>query len=180
MQLKEEVIQVIKQILEKVDYKEGDIFVVGCSSSEVLGDRIGTGSSYEIGEEIFLTIKEILDEKKIFLAAQACEHLNRSLVIERELQEREGFEEVTVVPFPKAGGSFASAAYRHFDDPVVVEFIKADMGLDIGDTFIGMHIKHVCVPLRIDKKSIGKAHISQAYSRPKLIGGSRARYSLED
>lgn len=176
MDIKNEVRQVMKQIFEKIEYNEGDIFVVGCSSSEVIGDTIGTRSSYEIGEEILLTIKEFLDEKKIFLAAQCCEHLNRALVIEKELYDKKNFEKVTVVPQPKAGGSFATAAYKHFKEAVVVEFIKADYGLDIGDTFIGMHLKHVAVPLRIEKKQIGKAHITQAFTRPKLIGGIRAKY----
>lgn len=176
MDIKGQVEKVLQEIFEKVEYNEGDIFVVGCSSSEVLGDMIGHGSSYEVGEEIFLTIKKFLDEKKIYLACQCCEHLNRALVIEKELLDKKNFERVSVVPQPKAGGSFATAAYKHFENPVVVEFIKADFGLDIGDTFIGMHLKHVAVPLRIEQKTIGKAHVTQAYTRPKLIGGIRARY----
>ncbi|NLW52249.1 MAG: TIGR01440 family protein [Tissierellia bacterium] len=176
MVLKNEVQETINQILDSIDYKSGDIFVVGCSSSEVIGDKIGTSSSEEVGEEIFLSIKEILDSKQIFMASQCCEHLNRALVVERELAEKKDLEIVSVIPQPKAGGSFATAAYKHLKDPVVVEFIQANIGLDIGDTFIGMHLKHVCVPLRIERKTIGKAHITQAYSRPKLIGGERARY----
>lgn len=176
MDIRLEVNQVMTQIFEQVTYRPGQIFVVGCSSSEVIGDRIGTSSSYEVGEEILLTIKEFLDEKGIFLACQCCEHLNRALVIERDLLNIRDFEEVSVVPQPKAGGSFATAAYKNFEDPVVVEYIKADMGLDIGDTFIGMHLKHVAVPLRIEKKTIGQAHITQAFTRPKLIGGARAKY----
>ncbi|MDO5027414.1 MAG: TIGR01440 family protein [Tissierellia bacterium] len=176
MDIKAEVNKVLEEIFDKVDYKKGDIFVVGCSSSEVLGDTIGHGSSYDIGEEIFLTIKNFVDEKGVYLACQACEHLNRALVIEEDLFEKKDFERVSVVPHPKAGGSFATAAYRHFKSPVVVEFIKADFGLDIGDTLIGMHLKHVAVPLRIEQKTIGKAHVTQAYTRPKLIGGIRAKY----
>lgn len=176
MDIKKEVLLVMNQIFEKVEYNKGDIFVVGCSSSEVIGDSIGSSSSYEIGEQILLTIKEFLDDKGIFLAAQCCEHLNRALVIEKKLLEKSNLERVSVVPKPKAGGSFASAAYKHFESPVIVEFIKADLGLDIGDTFIGMHLKHVAVPLRIEKKNIGKAHVTQAYTRPKLIGGIRAKY----
>lgn len=176
MELKEEVIQVVSEIFEKAPYKNGDILVVGCSSSEILGDRIGTFSSYEVGEEVLLAIKNETDRNNIFLACQCCEHLNRALVVERELAIRDGLEIVSAVPKPKAGGSFATAAYKHFKDPVLVEYIKADLGLDIGDTFIGMHLKHVAVPLRLTKKKIGQAHISQAYTRPKFIGGIRARY----
>lgn len=176
MNIREEVREVLDQIFEQVNYDLGDIFVVGCSSSEVQGERIGTTSSEEVGEEIFLALKEYLDEKGVYLAAQCCEHLNRALVIEKKLQREHGFEKVTVVPQPKAGGSFATAAYKNFTEPVVVEFIKADFGLDIGDTFIGMHLKHVAVPLRIEKKQIGNAHITQAMTRPKLIGGERAKY----
>lgn len=176
MTIREEVIEVLDQIFQQISYEEGDIFVVGCSSSEVHGSEIGSDSSVEIGEEILLALKEYLDPKGIYLAAQCCEHLNRALVIEKELQRKKDLEEVSVVPVPKAGGSFATAAYKHFANPVVVEHIKADFGLDIGDTFIGMHLKHVAVPLRIEKKQIGLAHISQAKTRPKLIGGKRAQY----
>lgn len=176
MDLKNEVQETINQILNSIEYHRGDIFVVGCSSSEVIGDKIGTSSSEEVGEEIFLSIKEILDGKGIYMASQCCEHLNRALVVDRELAQKNNLEIVAVVPQPKAGGSFATAAYKHIKDPVVVEFIQSNIGLDIGDTFIGMHMKHVCVPLRIERKTIGKAHITQAFSRPKLIGGQRAKY----
>lgn len=176
MDIKDEVFEVMNEIFDKIEYNKGDVFVVGCSSSEVIGDTIGTASSYAVGEQILLTIKEFLDEKGVYLAAQCCEHLNRALVIERELFNKKDYERVSVVPQPKAGGSFATAAYKNFDNPVVVEFIKADFGLDIGDTFIGMHLKHVAVPLRIQQKTIGKAHITQAFTRPKLIGGIRAKY----
>ena len=176
MDIRQEVNQILDQILEKINYQEGDVFVVGCSSSEVIGKTIGKHSSYEVGQEIFLSLHERLSMEGIHLASQCCEHLNRALVVERSLAKEKGWEIVSVIPQANAGGSFATAAYKHLEDPVLVEFIKADFGLDIGDTFIGMHIKHVCVPLRIEKKSLGQAHITMAYSRPKLIGGQRAIY----
>lgn len=174
--IEKEIVDIFNEFFEKVEAKESNIFVVGCSSSEVMGGNIGQFSSQEIGEKIFSTIYDYLSKKNIYLACQCCEHLNRALVVEKKLAQENGFEIVSAVPHVKAGGSFATAAYKGLKDPVLVEFIKADYGLDIGDTFIGMHMKHVCVPIRVAKRQIGQANISLCYQRPKLIGGQRARY----
>ena len=168
--------KVIKELVEKSGLKKGDLLVVGCSSSEIVGETIGKGSSLEAAQEVFAGIYPYLNEKGIFLAAQCCEHLNRALILEREAAEKRGFEIVCVVPKPKAGGSFATTAYQNFKDPVAVEEIKADAGLDIGLTLIGMHLKRVAVPLRLSVDSIGQAHITAARTRPKYIGGERACY----
>ena len=162
------------ELVSKAGLKEGMILVVGCSTSEILGDRIGSHSNPEAAEAVFEGIREALREKGVYLAAQCCEHLNRAVVIERKAVP--GCEIVNVVPQPKAGGSFATAAYRRFEDPVVLEEIRADAGLDIGDTLIGMHLKRVAVPVRLSLTEIGMAHIAAARTRPKFIGGARAVY----
>lgn len=166
----------INEILESTNLKKGDIFVVGCSSSEILGSKIGKGSSFEAAKIVFEAIYPKLFENGIYLAAQCCEHLNRALVIERECAEKYGYESVSVKPQPKAGGSFATLTYENMADAVVVEHIRAHAGIDIGLTLIGMHLRDVAVPLRISIKKIGEADIVCAYTRPKFIGGSRAIY----
>lgn len=167
----------LDEIFEKAPVHTGDIFVVGCSSSEVIGGNIGKSSSYEAAKALFDIIYPKLKNKGIYLAAQCCEHLNRALVIERACAEKYGYEIVSVVPQPKAGGSFATLAYENMCDPVVVESIKAGAGIDIGDTLIGMHLKAVAVPLRLTVKRIGCANLVCAYTRPKFIGGARAIYN---
>lgn len=174
--IKNEVKKACLEILEKSNAKEGDVFVLGGSSSEICGYKIGSHSSEEIGEVVVKTLLEILNEKKIFLAVGGCEHINRAIVVERELVLRDGYEIVSVVPQIHAGGSFATAAYKNFKDPLVIEHISGDFGMDIGDANIGMHIKFVQVPLRLEIKNIGSAHLTALRSRPKLIGGIRARY----
>ena len=162
------------EIVETAGLKEGSILVVGCSSSEVCGDVIGTNSNPEVAEALFEGIYEVLSERGIFLAAQCCEHLNRAIVVEKAaIGDR---EIVNVVPQPKAGGSFATMAYRHFKNPVVVEEIKADAGIDIGGTLIGMHLKKVAVPVKLKNNTIGSAHVLAARTRAKYIGGERAVY----
>ena len=168
--------QAVTELLEAAKLKPGKIFVVGCSSSEMVGARIGKGSSLEAAQAAFAGIYPVLQERGIELAVQCCEHLNRALIMERADAERFGYEIVCVRPRPKAGGSFATAVYEAMDDPVAVEFVKADAGLDIGNTMIGMHLKHVAVPLRLSVKTIGEAPVNAARTRPKLIGGSRAEY----
>ena len=164
------------ELLDAAALKPGALVVVGCSSSEILGQRIGKGSSPEAAQAVVDAILPILQERKVLLAAQCCEHLNRALIVERATMEKYGLEQVTVMPRPKAGGSFATAVYAAMKDPVAVEFIKADAGLDIGNTLIGMHLKHVAVPLRLTVKHIGEAAVNAARTRPKLIGGKRAEY----
>ena len=166
----------ICELLASTNLKKGDILVIGCSSSEILGSKIGKGSSFEAARIVFDTIYPKLCEKGIYLAAQCCEHLNRALVIESECAEKYGYDAVAVKPQPKAGGSFATLTYENMKSPVVVEHIKAHAGLDIGLTLIGMHLRDVAVPLRLSVNKIGEAHIVCAYTRPKFIGGSRAIY----
>ena len=164
------------ELLDTAKLKPGSLVVVGCSSSEILGERIGKGSSPETAQAVVDAILPILADRRILLAAQCCEHLNRALIVERSTMEQFGLEQVTVMPRPKAGGSFATAVYAAMSDPVAVEFVKADAGLDIGNTLIGMHLKHVAVPLRLSVKRIGEAAVNAARTRPKLIGGVRAEY----
>lgn len=170
---------IVSELIEKANLKKGDLLVVGCSSSEIVGEHIGKGSSLESAEAVFAGLYPVLKKQGIYLAAQCCEHLNRALIMEKECAEKRGLEIVNVVPQPKAGGSFATTAYKNFECPVAVEFVKADAGLDIGQTLIGMHLKHVAVPVRLSRKTIGSAIISAARTRAKFIGGSRAIYEYE-
>lgn len=166
----------ITYILEAAKVQKGDVFVLGCSSSEIAGGTIGKSSSPEIGQQVICIIRSLLEEKGIALAVQCCEHLNRALVVEKETARRLQLEEVTVVPALHAGGSCAVAAWQQMEHPVMVEQIVADCGIDIGDTSIGMHIRHVQVPVRPPHKEIGGAHVTALKSRPKYIGGPRAVY----
>ena len=165
---------VIEEICEKANLQKGNIFVVGCSTSEVIGAKIGTNSSPEVAQVLFDALHDYAKEKGIYLAIQCCEHLNRAIVVEKEAVPNG--EIVNVVPQPKAGGSLATAAYNGFTNPVVVEEIKADAGIDIGSTLIGMHLKDVAVPVRLSVKNIGEAHLVCARTRVKFIGGERAVY----
>lgn len=172
----EEAYRAAKEILEISGLEEGEIFVVGCSTSEVGGASIGSYSSPELAEVVFGGIYQATQEAGVYLAAQCCEHLNRALILEKEAAKGCGYEMVNVVPQPKAGGSFATAAYKAFEHPVAVEHIKAGAGMDIGDTLIGMHLRDVAVPVRIRTKEIGDAHVVCARTRAKFIGGARAMY----
>lgn len=167
--------QAAAELIEFAALKEGDILVVGCSSSEVTGGVIGHNSSMEAAGQVFAGIYDAANNKGVYVAAQCCEHLNRAVCVERAAVP--GAEEVCVVPQPKAGGSFATTAYRTFKDPVMLEEIKADAGLDIGGTLIGMHLKRVAVPVRLSVKNIGEAILLAARTRPKFIGGERAVYT---
>lgn len=177
--IKSEAVQAAEELLMQAHLSEGDILVVGCSSSEVTGERIGTSSSLETAEAVFEGIYEVVLKNRLYLAAQCCEHLNRALIIEKELARRERFPIVNVVPQPKAGGSFGTIAYTKFKEPVAVEHISAQAGIDIGDTLIGMHLADVAVPVRIGIKEIGQAHLVCARTRGKFIGGERAVYNKE-
>lgn len=174
--IKSEVLAVLDELLSVAKLKKGDILVVGCSSSEVASQKIGTFSSEEIGSVIFETLHNRLKEEGIFLACQCCEHLNRALIIEEEAADRYRIPMVNVVPQLKAGGSFATAAYKGFEHPVAVESIAAKAGIDIGDTLIGMHLMPVAVPVRTKQNSIGGARVVCARTRAKFIGGCRAVY----
>ncbi len=173
--IKSEAKAATEELVEIARMKKGDILVVGCSSSEVLGERIGKNSSEEVAAAIYDGIMDVLKPKGIFIAAQCCEHLNRAVITEKDALPS-GTEIVNVVPQPHAGGSFSMQVYKNAEYPVAVEEIKADAGMDIGDTLIGMHLKKVAVPVRLKLKEIGKAHLTAARTRPKFIGGSRAVY----
>lgn len=152
------------------------LLVIGASSSEIAGGTIGHNSSLEMGEAVVTAVLKVCGEAKVDAAFQCCEHLNRALIMEREAAERYAYEIVCVVPKPKAGGSLATAAWQHFRDPVAVLQIRADAGLDIGQTLIGMHLRRVAVPVRLGVSRIGMAMISAARTRPLLVGGERAQY----
>ncbi|MCH5343412.1 MAG: TIGR01440 family protein [Acetatifactor sp.] len=175
----EEAYRAAKEILEIAGLKEGQLFVVGCSTSEVAGAGIGSFSSPELAEVVFGGVYQATQEVGVYLAAQCCEHLNRALVLEEDAAEKYGYEIVNVIPQPKAGGSFATAAYKAFETPVAVEHIKAHAGMDIGDTLIGMHLKDVAIPVRVRTTQIGDAHVVCARTRAKYIGGGRALYDEE-
>lgn len=167
--------QAVKELIDKAKLTSGNILIVGCSTSEVVGSKIGTNSDMDTAQKIFDGIYNVLKEKNIYLAVQCCEHLNRAIVVERCALPFA--EPVNVIPQKKAGGSLATVAYNNFNNPIIVENIKADAGIDIGDTFIGMHLKSVAVPVRLSIKEIGNAHLSCARVRPKFIGGIRAVYN---
>ena len=166
----------VSELVSAAKLTRGDVLVVGCSSSEVMGKKIGAHSAFEAARAIFEGMYPVLREKGIYLAAQCCEHLNRALIIERECAEKYGYEPVWVVPQPKAGGSFATVTFESFSDPVAVEYISANAGMDIGGTLIGMHLRRVAVPVRLSVNKIGEANIICACTRPKYIGGPRAKY----
>lgn len=173
-QIAQQAADAVSELCQRAKLKKGDILVVGCSTSEVRGSKIGTDSAPETAEALFQAIQGVLAPHGIYLAAQCCEHLNRAVIVSRAAVP--GLEIVNVVPQPKAGGSFATAAYRYLDEPVAIEHIRADAGLDIGGTLIGMHLKQVAVPVRLQTRQIGEAIVLAARTRPKFIGGVRARY----
>ena len=165
-----------EELIETAQPKPGRIFVLGCSTSEVLGSKIGTARSPETAEAIIKALLAVTKNHGLYLAVQCCEHLNRALVVEEEAMERFGLTQVTVHPVPEAGGSAASKAYELFERPVVAESVTADLGMDIGQTLIGMHLKRVAVPVRLQMKTVGEAILTAARTRPPLIGGERAKY----
>ncbi len=166
----------VTELLEQAKLKPGALLVIGCSSSEMVGQRIGKGSSMEAAQAAFAGIWPVLQEHGIRLAVQCCEHLNRSLILERADAEARGYDIVNVMPQPHAGGSFAVTAWNTFTDPVAVETIVADAGIDIGGTLIGMHLRRVAVPVRTSVKQVGEAIVLCARTRPKYVGGPRAIY----
>lgn len=179
MDIREQSRRAAAELLEKARLLPGDLFVVGCSSSEILGGTIGKASSLEAAQAVLDGIYPLLREQGVFLAAQCCEHLNRALIVEADCARRYGYDPVSVRPQPKAGGSFAASAWEAFERPVAVEHIRAHAGLDIGGTLIGMHLRDVAVPVRLSLDHIGQALLLCARTRPKFIGGSRACYEGE-
>ena len=169
----------VTELLDIAGLKAGDLFVVGCSSIEIVGQRIGKGSRMEAAQAVFQGIYPVLKERGIFLAAQCCEHLNRALILESTAAEKFGYEPVNVRPWAHAGGSFATTVWENLDAPCAVEHIRAKAGMDIGATLIGMHLKDVAVPVRLSVKMIGQAPLVCARTRPRFIGGERARYQEE-
>lgn len=174
--IKKDLQNIVDELVEEQYVKPGDLFVVGCSTSEVAGKHIGSSGSEEIARALYDVLKDFQNQAQIDLAFQCCEHLNRALCIERSTKDKYRLDEVTVIPVPSAGGSMASHAYTQMQDPVMVEHIEADIGIDIGETMIGMQLKHVAVPLRLKTRYVQDARVGAARTRPKLIGGERAAY----
>lgn len=170
----------VTEMCDIADLKAGQILVIGCSSSEMVGERIGKGSSMEAAEALYEAIAPVLRERGVYLAVQCCEHLNRAIVMERECAEKYGYNPVWVMPQPKAGGSFATTAWQQMNDPVAVEAVSAHAGMDIGATLIGMHLRRVAVPVRLSISKIGEASLVCARTRPAYIGGPRACYQTEE
>lgn len=181
----EEAKKIVLEVIEKADLKEGDVLAIGCTTSVVVGQTIGTHSSFDTAKELFGALYEETSKRGIYIAAQCCEHLNRALIVEKELLLKpvNSYRPnclgnvVAVVPQPKAGGSFATTAWQTFKEPVAIESIQADAGIDIGGTLVGMHIKRVAVPIKLENHTIGEAHVIAAGSRAPYIGGERAHYS---
>lgn len=172
----EQIAEAAEELIDIAQPKQGQIFVLGCSTSEVVGNKIGTGGSSDAAVVLFKALKEVTDKHGLYLAVQCCEHLNRAIVTESAAAEKYGLTEVTVRPMPHAGGAMGTAAYENFAEPIVVEQISAHLGIDIGQTLIGMHLKRVAVPVRLKNKYIGSALLTAARTRPPLIGGPRAHY----
>ena len=168
--------ELTKELITTSGIKEEQILVIGCSSSEIVGEKIGSFSSVEVAEALYSGINKAAKEANIFIAAQCSEHLNRAVILEDAAAKKYFYDEVNVVPQPKAGGSFATTAYKYMANPVAVEHIKAHAGMDIGDTLIGMHLRDVVVPVRLSSSKIGEAHVVCARTRAKFIGGMRAVY----
>ena len=179
-QVREESANAARQLAEAARLHKGQIVVVGCSTSEVVGHNVGSWTTPEMAGAIFEGLNSVFAPMGVYIAAQCCEHLNRALIVEHEAVPNG--EIVNVMTHPKAGRSFATAAYQNFRHPVALEEIRADAGLDIGGTLIGMHLKKVAVPVRLQQNHIGQAIVLAARVRPKFIGGDRAIYdeSLKD
>ncbi len=159
--------------------RPGQIVVLGVSTSEVRGQRIGTFGAEEVASLIHEGVERVRARVGVHVVWQCCEHLNRALVAERRLAEAQGWTEVAAVPVPKAGGSMAAYAYRRLEEPCLVEAVQAHAGIDIGETLIGMHLRPVAVPLRPSIREVGHARVNMAATRPKLIGGARAVYEQD-
>ena len=174
--IRKQTVIAVSELCDEAKLKSGDIMVIGCSTSEVCGEKIGTHSAEDVGKTLFDAVMSVLSEKGIFLAAQCCEHTNRALIVEKSCAEKYNLEQVNLSPQLHAGGSFGTAAYNGFSEPCAVDFIKADAGIDIGGTLIGMHLKRVAVPVRLSINKIGEANIICARTRLRFVGGERAVY----
>ena len=176
-QAEQEAAEAARELAEIAHLRRGQIVVIGCSTSEVVGHQVGSWSTPEVADAIFRGLSSVFSPMGVYLAAQCCEHLNRSIVIEREAAKKYGCQIVAAIPQPHAGGSWATNCWRTFKDPVLVEEVKAAAGMDIGGTLIGMHLRRVAVPVRLSMDHIGEAILLCARTRPPFIGGSRAVYS---
>lgn len=176
-QIEDQLQTLLAEFEQQVHFREGQLLVIGCSTSEIKGQKIGTAGGLEIAEALYKPLRAFSEKHGLYLAFQGCEHINRAITIEREAAEKYGLEPVSVVPAQKAGGSMSAYAYRQLKDPVVVEEVLAHAGIDMGQTLIGMHLKRVAVPLRTSITHIGDAVVTVATTRPKLIGGERAIYN---
>ncbi|MDT8860440.1 TIGR01440 family protein [Alkalihalobacillus sp. MEB130] len=179
-QIKQQLSQALQDLHKAFPLTEEALLVVGTSTSEVIGAHIGTNGSHEVAEVIYRELEQLHKDTGVQLAFQCCEHLNRALVLDEKVAKQRGYELVSAIPIRKAGGAMATYAFKKMKNPVLVEEIQADAGIDIGDTLIGMHLKKVAVPVRSRVKSIGEAHVTMAKTRPKLIGGIRAVYEKTD
>ena len=179
-QVEQEAACAARELAESAHLRRGQIVVVGCSTSEVVGHQVGSWSTPEVADAIFRGLASVFTPMGVYIAAQCCEHLNRALIVERACAERYGLEPVWVKPQPHAGGSFATVVWERFADPVAVECIRAHAGMDIGQTLIGMHLRRVAVPVRLSVSRIGEAPVVFARTRPPYIGGPRAQYQTEE
>ena len=179
VQIGQQLPAILKTLEDHPHFSRCKLLVVGCSTSEVAGQRIGTAGTEEVAARIFRVIMSFADRHKLKVAFQCCEHLNRALVTDVETMVSRGYEEVAAVPVRTAGGAMAAYAYRHLPQPVLVEHVEAEAGIDIGETLIGMHLKHVAVPVRPVQNNLGHARVTLAITRPKLIGGGRAVYEID-
>ena len=179
VQIGQQLPAILETLEENPHFSRCKLLVVGCSTSEVAGQRIGTAGTEEVAAGIFRIIMSFAERHNLKVAFQCCEHLNRALVTDAETMELRGYTEVSAIPVRTAGGAMAAYAYRHMNQPVLVEHVEAEAGIDIGETLIGMHLKHVAVPVRPVRNSLGQARVTMAVTRPKLIGGSRAVYEID-
>ena len=166
----------VEALKDAGDIAPGGVIVLGCSTSEVAGARIGKGSVPELGEVIARAMLDACSKRGLYAAFQCCEHLNRAIVLDERVLRDLRLTQVRAVPQPKAGGSVPAAAWKLLDAPALAVSIQADAAIDVGDTLVGMHVRPVAVPLRIEDGKVGHANLVMAYSRLPYIGGARAVY----
>jgi len=176
----QQVAEILEELCATAKFGPGHLLVVGASTSEVTGQRIGTAGAEEVAADLYAGIEQVRGKYGFDVAFQCCEHLNRALVVERAVLDRLRLTEVSAVPVRKAGGSMAAFAYRQLQAPCLVESIEGHGGIDIGETLIGMHLRRVAIPFRSTRRYVGEARVTAAWTRPKLIGGERAVYQLPE